>query len=178
MKHNVFLIPAFVTLALACSSDGPAEPEIADYTYSMQVTGAVTASPTGPAAFGTSEESGQETFAIILGSDTSRYVFVIAKQGTARPAAGTYAIGAPGGSGWGAAMIMAEGEELLGMYFSETGRIVITESMPTRIRGRVEISASGLAGDEPGAITEVEFEGAFDARPFPTGTAVRALRMN
>jgi hypothetical protein len=152
-----------LSLALAACDDGPTQP--LETGYDITVTGDFAARVRGEAFFGSdTDESGAPIFAILLGQDTSSHTILMGRSGTQAPVRGEYPVGEE--SGWTAIYILSAGDELAGVLVADSGRITIAESAATRMRGTVDLYASGLIDDDDG-LASVRVTGTFSARPAP-----------
>lgn len=162
-----------LTVAAAACDDEPAGPDNAT-GYDVTVSGDVAARARGAAFFGAdTDESGAPIFGIALGDESSQHTIVLAKEGAQAPAAGEYRIRTPGtgGAGWDAAYILTEGDDLMGVLVADSGKIVITQGNATRLRGTIDLYATGLLEDEEG-FARVRLQGTFSARPAPVAVAL------
>ena len=180
MKHLSFLTLALTLTSLAACGDdkdpiaGPAPSK----TYSASVTGDLSKSLTGPAAFGADTvDGGEAVFAVTLGDPDSDDVLVLVRSGSARPGAGTYPLSGPldgTPSEWSAIYIIGDGDELVGLFTAESGTLTITESSAQRLKATFQMEAVGyMAGDFETEVS-ITVSGSFDA-----GAASSAsLRLN
>jgi hypothetical protein len=165
------LIPAAVALsalALIACSDSSTGPVEQNFRYDLTVSGAVEQTLRGPALFGSETGSGgQSMFAILLGADTSSHTLILGKPGSERPARGSYDIVQAGsGAGWEIIYAISDDEELLGLFLSTSGTLIITESTSRRLRGTLQFEATGFLGDDLENEVTVTVQGTFDARGF------------
>lgn len=166
MKGIHTTVIALVAAVAAACGDSATAPIQHDFRYDLTVTGAVQQTLRGPALFG-SETSGGGSFVVVMGSDTSTHTIVLARAGSARPAAGTYAITEAGsGTGWEVLYVIGEDDELAGLFLSRSGTLVITESTQLRLRGTIQFDAVGYLGDDIETEVEVSVQGSFDARNY------------
>lgn len=161
-----FLTAAVAAFAVAACGDSATEPNQESFTYDLTVTGGLEAELSGPAFFGAdTDEENNEVFSILMGSDTSSYIVMLAREGTTRPAVGTYEIADAEATGeqWAAMVFASEGEELIDIFVSEGGELTITESSTQRLRGSLEFTATGFLGAAAEPV-EITVSGTFSAR--------------
>lgn len=169
MKRSAFptLVVAAVLLSACSDEKSPTGPDATE-TYSASVSGDITASLNGPAAFGSDPNGGEPVFAILLGSPTTDHVLVLARAGTARPGVGSYEIIDPffdnSPDGWTALHLVADGDELIASFIGVTGEIRITQSSSRQLKGTFEFDANGFFEADPNQErSSVSVSGSFDA---------------
>lgn len=158
---------AVAALALAaCGDDNGTGPGENSDGYNITITGAVQATAKGQAWFGADEDfEGNEAFVIMLGSETSTHTILLGREGTTRPAVGTYTItdGELEDGSFSGLYIQSVGEEGM-MYFTQSGTIQVTESTSSRLKGTIQLQAVSLFGDPEDPSERVTITGSFDAR--------------
>lgn len=173
-----FMSMALVTTMIAACDSDSTGPGTGTGTFQFAVSGAIEETAQGPAWFGSdTNEQGEEVFVLVFGDGSARHFLMVGKEGSARPATGSYPIGE---TGWDLMHIMSDDDELLGMFVAVDGQVIINASSAGRLSGTITFTAAGfLEGEEE----PVEIEGTitFDARPAPTGSvttkaAARRLR--
>lgn len=173
MQTTKLLSIVGLSLALAACDDGPTQP--VETGYDITVTGDVAARVRGEAFFGAdTDESGAPVFAILLGQDTSSHTILMGRSGAQAPVPGEYRVGQE--DEWSAIYILSSGDELAGVLVADSGRITIAESSATRLRGTVDLYASGLIDDDDG-LASVRVTGTFSARPAPEAASRARVRL-
>jgi hypothetical protein len=151
---------AFAGVLAACGDNDPAGPGSGTGTFELELTGALDETADGPAWFGADEnEEGDPVFVLLLGDGEDRHFVMVGKEGSSRPAVGSYPISI---TGWNLVHIVSDDEELLGMFVGMEGEITITHSSSSSLRGTIDFVATGLIGEQQG---EVEGSVTFNARP-------------
>lgn len=162
MKRWIGALALMAATTTGCD-DGPTGPVVEEGSFSIQITGAMNETATGPAFFGSEDVPGEEpVWAVLLGEQDGRHVVVAGKPGAARPGVGTYSLvdGNGPATGWTLAHFVGDGEELLGSFVAESGNVTITVSTASEVRGTLQFRAVGLLGANPGAI---DVTGSFSA---------------
>lgn len=159
---------AFTGMTAACDDDstGP----VVNGTFQLEVTGALAETADGPAWFGSDvDDDGEPVFALLLGEEDSRHLVIAGRQGSTRPAVGTYTIGE---NGWDVVHIVSDDDELLGLFYAVEGEITITTSSSSSLRGTIDFVATGILGEE-----EAEIEGSitFEAAPATATSSARTM---
>lgn len=159
---------AVAALALAaCSDDNGTGPDGNGDGYNVTITGAVQATAKGQAWFGADEDfEGNEVFMLLLGSETSTHTIMLGREGTTRPAVGTYAVtdGELEDGSFSGLYIQSIGDDEGMMYFTQSGTIQVTESTSSRLKGTIQLQAVSLFGDPEDPSERVTITGSFDAR--------------
>jgi hypothetical protein len=163
-------IPVLLAATVLACSDDPSGPEPIQGSYELSITGAFSETARGTAWFGTdTDENEDPMFVVILGDETTRHVLLLGRAGEEQPAAGSYHIVAPGPNqtDWTVLHVVADGEDLLGMFSSTSGTLTITESSAEQLRGTIAFSAVGVVGQ---AADSIAGTGSFTAVPAPQGS--------
>lgn len=174
MRRVLLVLGLGVAVAACGDDDDPAGPSPVVAEYTLEITGALTETATGPAYFGADVgEGGEAVWILAMGQDTSRHVVLAGKQGSARPGAGSYAIVDPSGTtaGWTLLHLVSAGEDLLGMYVAESGTITIQASSADEVRGTLTFEAVELLGESTDTI---RVSGTFRAVPAPATASLSA----
>lgn len=167
-RKSLALVVVAAGVLSGCDGDDPSSPDRVTPEFELTLAGALTETATGPAYFGSDvNDDGEPVFLLLLGTATSRHLVLVGKEGSERPAAGSYDIGDPttAAAGWSALHLVSEGDELLGMFMAETGTLTITESTSKEMRGTLEFAGTGVFGEEEG---ELQVTGTFVAAPAPS----------
>ena len=164
-----------LTLAACGGDDDPVGPGPDEFTFRLDVTGALNEVATGPAFFGsdTDPEVGP-IWVLLLGEEAGRHVVVAGRPGATRPAVGTYALGdgSEPTTDWTLAHIVADGEELVEMFLADSGAVTVTTSSDTMVRGSLAFRALGQFGETSDT---VRVTGTFTASPAQTLSAGSGL---
>lgn len=149
----------------ADDSTGPNPPGGTVGSFSATVSGAVSASLSGSAAFGNSTVSGSQGFAIALVPASGTNTIIFGRVNAQAPGTGTYQIGdfATQSSVTGAmiAALIAGSGQSGQIYVSTSGTLTITASSADEIKGNFTVSASAVTVSGTQAVT---ITGSFTAK--------------
>lgn len=172
MLRRSLVILVLAAAAAACGDDeDPQGPNPVASEYALEIEGALNESSSGPAYFGADvDENNEPVWMILMGQDTSRHLVLAGRAGSARPGTGSYAVADPTGTeeGWSVIHLLSDGDELLGMFFAESGTVTISASSAEEVRGTIEFEAMGLMGT---TLDTIQVSGSFRAIPAPAGSA-------
>jgi hypothetical protein len=157
----------------ACGDDDLQSPPVVEPEFELTISGAVEETASGPAWFGSDvDDDGNPVFMLLMGQDTSRHLVMVGKSGSVRPEPGSYDIVdvESTASGWTAMHLVSEDDELVGMFFAESGTLTITESSSEVLRGSMEFEGVGFVGASAQAAITVT--ATFVAAPAENGAAL------
>jgi hypothetical protein len=165
---------AMIATGTASESQSPWGREIVGSgVFGATVRGAIAASPSGEARFGTSGDARVRTsvFTVSLGArEGQEGALVLTRVGGDRPRPGMYSIaeiGAMGGGdGFHALFVAGPYDRPAGVFRAHSGIVEITASSPAAVSGRFEFEATGFFAADPGADDRaVRASGFFTALP-------------
>lgn len=147
---SLALLAAFMLLLAGCDTTAPDEEDPEDRalgTFEAEVTGAVTTSLEGVAAFTyTTDETG-EAFGLVLAA-TGPDGITLFRQKAGRPATGIYSVTSIPAlleeDFWGGITLMQHG----GFFMSESGTLTISSSSSGNLEGTLEFEASDGDGQQ------------------------------
>jgi hypothetical protein len=174
MRRAIAPVAAAAMLLAACSGSDSTGPEQGG-SYSAAVSGDLTATISGPAYFGSETSNGETVFAVVLGSNTSPHLVVLASSAATRPGVGTYdvvgLVSGEGETGWSALHMVGQGNQLVGSFLGVSGTVTITESTAQRVRGTFEYAAEGfIGGSTENTEASISVTGEFNASPATAGS--------
>ena len=130
-------------------------------TATITVTGAVSRTVTGNAAFG-SGILGMDAFAIVMTDEDETIELGVAKDGAGRLGPGTYSLGDDESPRYGELVVSLPGTDPQ-FFISETGTLTITSSSASRLRGTISFRGRNEFGSGT-----VDVTATFDAICLPT----------
>ncbi len=177
-KMQQLVLATMVAVAVtACGNDTGPE-DLAKAKFEAKLTGAVQATVSGAAAFGSTTDANQApAFGFALGSADQKYAVVLVRSGAARPAAGTYSIEpadspeAQGAFGGIVAITSTTGDEL---YEVRSGTVKVSTSSADEFSGTVSLRARRISTTtSPDIFVEATFRAVPGTIESPTAAAAR-----
>lgn len=169
------MVAVAVSAMVACSDDdddGMGPGDGADGTFTASVSGELSGSLDGSAAFGgaTDPQTSESAWILVFTTESSDLVQVV-HLGDAQPTTGTFTLSDLTGSGTfdagdtGAVLTLSDGGVIAFSGVSVSGTVQITSASASAVSGSFDIQASGVVnpGDPGASEGTVTVSGQFDA---------------
>jgi len=164
---------AFVSGVIGMTACSTGQDLLVEPVFAAEVTGAVTRSAAGVAAFGVVREGGSTGFTLVMEDETG-VTIVLQKPAIARPVLGTYPIVprdevGPLNEYRGVVRIVVDGA--LEEFEATAGTIIVTEDGPTFMKGTIAFQAVRTSPCCDPAPVTISVAGSFTAVQGPVAAA-------
>ncbi len=179
MRYSLMTLALFSTLLLAACGDGGTGPGSAA-SHVTTVRGDKAHDLTGAASFGSTNDPADPGFAILLDTPSEGTFMILGRVNNARPAVGTYQVGAVDqgepdpAKFYGSLSVTLPDQTPAFLYYTTGGTVRVTKSTDARVEGTFELDAVGLNLGDPETPLTVRITGTFAADKAPDAPALHA----